>query len=134
MSDAPLRPAVLVIVQNAGRVLLATHRYHQTDLPVLIAGMIEDGESAEEAARREVAEETGLKITLEGILGTYPYRDDRQNLLMIAFLASSASAELVLDDELTDAAWHDPGDLPPWPPEWPIHQVFRDYRSRVTTA
>lgn len=123
MSDPPLRPAVLVIVQNGGRVLLARHRYHATDLPVLIAGMIEDGESAEKVALREVAEETGLDVTLDGILGTYPYRDDRQSLLMIAYLASSASAELALGDELTDASWHDPGDLPRWPSDWPNQRL-----------
>ena len=133
MTESGGRPAVLVIVRHDSRILLARHRYHATDLPVLIAGMIEEGETAEEAAVREVSEETGLDVTLSGILGTYRYRDDQRTLLMIAVLATSRSTEIQLDNELTHAAWYELDELPPWPADWPIHAVFDDYR-RSTSA
>jgi NAD+ diphosphatase len=127
-----VQPAVLVIVRHGGRVLLARHRYYRTDVPVLISGMVEPGESAEQAAVREVAEETGLAVILDGFLGTYPYEtDDRRRLLMIAMLATASSSKIVLGHELTDAGWYGFDDLPAWPSEWPINGVFADYRRVV---
>lgn len=47
-----------------GRILLARHQRGGELYWVLPGGAIEDGESAEEAALREVREETGLAISL----------------------------------------------------------------------
>lgn len=115
MTDPDVRPAVLVIVRDGTRVLLARHRYHETDLPVLIAGMIEQGETAEHAAAREVAEETGLAVSVDGILGTYVYHRDARHLLMIGCMATALTSEVTLDDELIDAGWYPIDELPAWP-------------------
>ena len=53
----------------------------------LPGGFIEEGESAEHAAVREMKEETGLDVKLEGVLGVYswPLRDMRCHTLTTVF-------------------------------------------------
>ena len=58
---------VAVFVVNAGRVLLHYHRKLRRWLPP--GGHIEDNELPDEAARREVLEETGVHIRLVGARG-----------------------------------------------------------------
>jgi len=98
-------PAVIVIVTNANRVLLAraiewTHPYWG-----LISGHIEAGETAEQTATREVYEEVGLKIQDATILKTYVTKD--HDLLMIALKAKTKTAKIKKSSELENAKWFD---------------------------
>lgn len=64
-NDPVLRPAARVLLIDAAeRVLLFRHRNPTTGASVWATpgGAIEPGESPEAAARRELAEETGLKV------------------------------------------------------------------------
>jgi 8-oxo-dGTP diphosphatase len=62
--------AAAVILDCEGRVLLVKHSYGKNnwDLP---GGKAENNESAEETAKREVLEETGLEVTVEQLTGIY---------------------------------------------------------------
>lgn len=62
--------AAAVILNLEGHVLLVKHSYgkYNWELP---GGLSEAQESAEESARREVLEETGLKVTPESLTGVY---------------------------------------------------------------
>jgi len=53
----------------------------------LPGGFVDYGESCEQAAVREMKEETGLDVTLTGLLGVYsdPDRDPRQHTLSVAY-------------------------------------------------
>ncbi len=55
-------------------------------------GFIEYGERAEDCAVKEAREETGLKVTLGGILGVYsdPARDPRFHTISVVYLAEGA--------------------------------------------
>ena len=62
------------------------------------------GETAEEAARREIKEETGLDIEALELAGTWWFA--RKGLLMIGFLArASAGQDLKLSVEVDSAEW-----------------------------
>ena len=58
----------VAVPDREGRVLLVRQWHDGRDIWMLPGGMIEAGEDAEQAAVREVQEETGLAITLEKML------------------------------------------------------------------
>ncbi|MEM9074325.1 MAG: NUDIX hydrolase, partial [Myxococcota bacterium] len=73
-------PTVDVIVELDGGIVLI-ERLNEPTGWALPGGFVDYGERVEDAARREVAEETGLTVSLEALLGVYsdPARDPRQH-------------------------------------------------------
>jgi len=59
-------------------------------------GLVEYGETVEQAAEREAKEETGLDVKLIRLVGVYsdPTRDPRGHCISIAYLAEVVSGEL----------------------------------------
>ncbi len=59
-------------------------------------GLVEYGETVEQAAIREAKEETGLEVKLIRLVGVYsdPTRDPRGHYISIAYLAEVISGEL----------------------------------------
>ncbi len=57
----------------------------------LPGGFVEVGESVEEAAVREMKEETGLDVSLSGLLGVYsdPERDPRFHVVSVVFIVDA---------------------------------------------
>jgi NAD+ diphosphatase len=119
-----LSPAVLVAVRRraAGRseLLLIRHSYGPTDLWALVAGFVEAGESLEEAARREVGEEVGLRLAELCYFGSQPWAMSGPGVVLVGFHATCAdpTAEPVADGrEVAEARWFPldalPEQLPP---------------------
>ena len=74
----------------------------------LPGGFIEEGETSEHAAIREAKEETGLDITLDGLLGVYsdPNRDPRRHTLSVVYTAHTSFPErLHAGDDAAEAAF-----------------------------
>jgi len=99
-----LDPAVIVLVHKNDRALLG----RQTDWPErrfsTIAGFIEPGESLEDAIRREVAEETNIKVGDTSYIASQPWPFPAA--LMIGFHARGLSEDIRLNDgELAEARW-----------------------------
>lgn len=69
MSRKPVGAAA-VIMDSKGRILLVKHNYgkYNWELP---GGLSEQNESAENTAKREVLEETGLEVTVARLTGVY---------------------------------------------------------------
>ncbi|WFR84375.1 NUDIX domain-containing protein [Arthrobacter sp. Y-9] len=68
-NDFLLLPGVTAVIRHGDQVLLARHRH--SGLWGLIGGGVEPGEEPAEALDREVTEETGARIRIRGIVGTY---------------------------------------------------------------
>jgi 8-oxo-dGTP diphosphatase len=85
----PALAADCVVFDPQGRLLLIRRKnppfQGQYALP---GGFVEYGETTEQAAARELAEETGLTATVLTLVGVYsdPARDPRQHIVSIAYL------------------------------------------------
>lgn len=58
----------VILLDGKKRMLLVRQHHEDRDIWMVPGGAIEEGESAAQAAEREVKEETGLDITLDGLL------------------------------------------------------------------
>jgi len=78
-------------------------------------GILEENETMEEGAKRELEEETGLKIKkLQQVaaFGT-PGRDPRGRTISIAFVGLvDAEVKVKASDDAVDAKWFNMNDLP----------------------
>jgi 8-oxo-dGTP diphosphatase len=84
MSEAKPAIASAVIVQD-GRLLLARRREREGSfLWTMPGGAIEDGETPEQAAVRETAEETGLTVEARQVLGSRVHPATKREMHYIA--------------------------------------------------
>lgn len=107
-----ISPAMMVLIKNGDKVLLALHHASAAKRFTPLAGFLEAGESIEEAIHREVYEEVGLRVTNLRYFASqsWPF----PHSLMIAFTADYAGGEIRVDaSEIAEARWFGPDD------EWP---------------
>lgn len=76
------------------------------------AGFVDYDETPEDAAVREVQEETGLNVDLTRLLAVFPRRDEGLADIVIAYAAQVTSGELIAGDDASDAAWFPRDALP----------------------
>lgn len=92
-----------VIVRD--RQLLVVHRPHREDWS-LPKGKLEQGESFEDAALREVLEETGLTCKLGEELPEVHYEDHRKRPKTVRYwLMTVEDGELTENDEVDEFRW-----------------------------
>ena len=95
------------LVERDGRVLLVHRpRYDDWTFP---KGKLDPGESFEDAALREVQEETGLRCTLGRELPSATYEvNGRPKLVRYWLMAPTAELEFTPNDETDDLRWVTP--------------------------
>jgi NAD+ diphosphatase len=109
-----LHPAVIVLVRDGDRCLLARKAIWAPGRYALVAGFVDNGESLEGAVRREVKEEVGVDVDDIQYVGSQNWPFPSQ--LMVGFVARYAGGEVTIDaEELEDARWFPKGQLPSRP-------------------
>lgn len=100
-----INPAVIVGVVDGDRILLTKYRGREYKKYALVAGFTEIGESFEETVRREVMEETGLKVKNISYYKSQPW-GFTDNILAGYFCQVDGDTRIKMDqDELSVAQW-----------------------------
>ena len=115
-------PAVIVLIEHEGRILLGSNALWEAGRFSLLAGFVEAGESLEQAVAREVLEESGARLDGIRYVASQPWPFPRS--LMLGFRA-----------RLADGA--DPEDLRPDPEEiselrWFTREELRGGAAGIT--
>jgi NAD+ diphosphatase len=97
-------PVVIMLAVRGGRALLGRNRRRPGARFSCLAGFVEPGETLEEAVRREVHEESGIRCGRVRYLAAQPW--PFPSSLMIGFLAEALTEDITVDpEELAEARW-----------------------------
>ncbi|WP_035800550.1 NUDIX hydrolase [Kitasatospora mediocidica] len=95
-----------VVVREDGKVLVIRRADNSTWEPP--GGVLELGESVEAGVRREVQEETGLRVVVERLTGVY--KNMSLGVVALVFRCSPAGGALCTSSESSAVEWLSPDD------------------------
>jgi NAD+ diphosphatase len=99
-------PVVIMLAVRGERALLGRGRRRPGARFSCLAGFMEPGETLEDAVRREVREESGIRCGRVRYLASQPW--PFPSTLMMGFLAEALTEEITVDlEELVEARWFD---------------------------
>ena len=125
------RLTVDVIIETGEGIVLVERKFPPPGWAIP-GGFVEEGEPVEEAALREMKEETGLTVLLTDLLYVYsdPRRDPRHHTATVVFVGRPADpkAPPVAGDDAGKAQLF-PAEAPPKPMAFDHARVLADYRT-----
>jgi NAD+ diphosphatase len=99
-------PVVIMLVTSGDKVLLGRQKHFPPGMYSCLAGFVEVAETIEDAVRREIFEESGVRCTDVRYYMTQPW--PYPSSLMIGCTARATTGDIVVDrTELEDARWFD---------------------------
>jgi NAD+ diphosphatase len=102
-------PVAIMVVRHEGNILLGRQSSWKPGMYSALAGFVEPGETIEDAARREVFEESGVRVGAVRYVTSQPW--PFLSNLMIGLVGEATAAEITLDEkELEDARWFSPAE------------------------
>jgi 8-oxo-dGTP diphosphatase len=122
--------AVFVFIQKGKSILLVRQNYGRRywSLP---GGVMEKGESIEQAAIREVREETGLDIYLGRLIGVYS--KPSESAIALTFTAIVTGGDLEADHEVMEVDYFPVSKLPENIRDH-LHQRIADFEASLVSA
>ena len=105
------RVAVVVFLPQQDRILLVKRKFPpEQGAWARAAGFVDLGEPPEAAAVREVREETGLEVVVEGLLDLG--YDEANQVIFILYRARAVGGTLAAADDVDEARWFGRDELP----------------------
>jgi NAD+ diphosphatase len=104
-----LNPVVIMLVEHNEHLLLGRQAQFPKGMYSCLAGFVEHGETIESAVRREVQEETGVKVSEVSYVNSQAWPFPAQ--LMIGCTGRAENTSIQTDDELEDAQWFHRSDI-----------------------
>ena len=99
-------PVVIMLVTSRDKVLLGRQKQFLPGMYSCLAGFVEAAETIEDAVRREIFEESGIRCTDVNYYMTQPW--PYPSSLMIGCTARATNEDIIVDhSELEDARWFD---------------------------
>ncbi|MDA4121033.1 MAG: NUDIX hydrolase [Thaumarchaeota archaeon] len=138
----PSRPLVGAgaVIHRGRKVLLVLRKFPPNRGKwALPGGLVELGEKPSEAAVREVREETGLTVRIEGLLdvGTDLHRDNSSrveyNFVLVDYVARPVRGKLKLNPESADYGWFSSDEAEKLETSRGTREVLRKYFARLPT-
>lgn len=97
-------PVVIMLVTDGERCILAHEHRYQSNMYSTLAGFLEPGEDIEHAVRREVLEETNIKVGRVAYHSSQPWPFPHS--LMMGCIAYAETTDITIDkNEIADARW-----------------------------
>src|SRR3712207_4364219 len=129
-------PTVDVILERDSNVLMVRRKNDPfKDCLSLPGGFVNEGETVEDAMKREAMEETSLEVHPLDILGVYsdPRRDPRKHIVTVVFIGIIAGGQARANDDAASIEWIQPGSIDQLHQQklfaFDHAQILRDYRQ-----
>jgi NAD+ diphosphatase len=99
-------PVVIMLVTSGDKCLMGRQKHFPPGMWSCLAGFVEVAETIEDAVRREIFEESGIRCTDVSYYMTQPW--PYPSSLMIGCVARATNEDIIVDrTELEDARWFD---------------------------
>jgi 8-oxo-dGTP diphosphatase len=132
---APVCPLIAadVIIEIGDRIVLIERRNYPPGWAIP-GGFVDVGESVEDAAIREMREETSLEVELTALLGVYsrPDRDPRGHTVTVVYVGRSGGVPRA-DDDAKAIGLFLPSE-PPSPLAFDHAEILADYIAYLKTG
>lgn len=125
-------PTIDVILQRDSKVLMVRRKNDpfkgQLSLP---GGFVNEGETAEDAMKREAMEETSLEVEPIEILGVYsdPKRDPRKHIVTVVFIGIIVGGSDRAGDDAESIEWVELAKVEKQQIAFDHTTILRDYRK-----
>ena len=103
MNPTHLVSVAALVTNEEGKILLVNSPWRGWEYP---GGLIEPGETFQEALHREIREESGVEVEITGFVGIC--KNLERNIVNIDFTARYLSGELTPSEESTEVIWATP--------------------------
>jgi NAD+ diphosphatase len=133
--DPPVPVTLVLVTTDDGQVVYTRKKTFEPGRWSVVSGFIPRGERAEDAAVREVKEETGLDVEIVRFLGTHVY-PPRPEQIVVAFHARVVGGTPMAQDDIDeleiappDPARLRPGSTSHWLVAWLVNEGLSAERA-----
>lgn len=124
----------MAVIASEGKLLMIRRRQREGRLSwALPGGGIEAGETPEQAAVREVAEETALEVKAVRIIGQRIHPDSGADMTYVACEPVAGEARVEDAEELAEVAWVPIGEIAEYVP-WGLYPPVQEYLEGTLVA